>query len=426
MGKPSKALAWEGHPGNRAHIPAGCVRHTRIRRNMPFEGRPLRELTAQDIRGLIASGLQEHAFLEYKSELYEDNDRGRREFLLDICMFANAQGGLLLIGVPEQRDPQGQPTGVPNNVAELGIPVENAEAVLLAYDARATATIEERLPLEAAAIRIGGRFVLAFRVMNSTNKPHCVRYKGHVYFPSRRERQRYELSVREIKQLVMETTTQIERAERLLSESLIWKDSGYGPGVRLYIGLVPVFFRDFLIDLGRPEITDAVGRLDLHALDGPRYMAPTYNFEGLQRSWAARLEDVVRFSRNGLLRARIDVIREYRGGDNIEFLPSAVDVLVRQFILRSQPLYLAAGLSSPSLLQIEFVSNYRIRGMYTDGVAIEMLDKGESKYPALVIEDIHRPVDQIIRPLCDHVHQSFGHDRSPCFDAEGRWVNPRR
>ena len=41
---------------------------------------------------------------EYKSALYEDNDRGRREFLLDVCMFANSSGGILLIGVPERRE----------------------------------------------------------------------------------------------------------------------------------------------------------------------------------------------------------------------------------------------------------------------------------------------------------------------------------
>ncbi len=393
---------------------------------MPFEGTPLREVAERDIRGLIASGLQEHMFLEYKSELYEDNDRGRREFLLDICMFSNAQGGLLLIGVPEQRDAEGRATGVPDNVAEIGIPVENPEAVLQAYDARATAAIEERLPLESAAIPTGGRFVLAFRVINSTNKPHCVRYRGHVYFPSRRERHRYEMSVREIKQLVMETTTQIERVEQVLANSLIWRDSGYGPGVRLYVALVPVFFRDFLVDLHRPEAVDFFARFDLYTPCAPVYSEPTYNFEGLQRSTVARPDTVVRFSRNGLLRARIDVIREYRGGDEIEFFPTAVDILVRQFILRSQPLYLAAGLSSPALLQIALLSNYRIQGTYVEGVGLNRLDRGEHKYPPLIIDDIQGVVDGLIHPLCDHVHQSFGRDRSPCFDDEGAWVEPRR
>jgi hypothetical protein len=47
--------------------------------------------------------IEEHLQLEYKSALYEDNNRGRREFLLDICMFANSSGGILLtsLGVYE-------------------------------------------------------------------------------------------------------------------------------------------------------------------------------------------------------------------------------------------------------------------------------------------------------------------------------------
>ncbi len=63
-------------------------------------------------------------------------------------MFANAEGGILLIGVPEQRDAQGQPTGIPNPAGPLGINVPNPEAALLALDARVTAGIEERLQLK--------------------------------------------------------------------------------------------------------------------------------------------------------------------------------------------------------------------------------------------------------------------------------------
>jgi hypothetical protein len=63
---------------------------------MLWEGRALRDITEGDIRTLVDSGLEEHMQLEYKSQLYTDNDNGRREFLLDICMFANAEGGILL------------------------------------------------------------------------------------------------------------------------------------------------------------------------------------------------------------------------------------------------------------------------------------------------------------------------------------------
>ena len=111
-----------------------------------MEGIPLRDIREADIRKLVGSGLGEHVQLEYKSALYEDNDRARREFLLDVCMFANASGGVLLIGIPELRDAQGQPTGAPDPNAPLGLELANPEALLNAYDARAMEAIEERLP----------------------------------------------------------------------------------------------------------------------------------------------------------------------------------------------------------------------------------------------------------------------------------------
>lgn len=159
---------------------------------MLWEGRSLRDVREIDIRRLLESGLEEHLQLEYKSAVYDDNDRGRREFLLDICMFANSSGGILLIGVPERRDEQGQPTGAPDPAGVLGLELPNPEVVLNAYDARVMEAIEERLPLEAASIDVGqGRRVLAIRVSNSARKPHSVRHQGHIYFPARRERQRY-------------------------------------------------------------------------------------------------------------------------------------------------------------------------------------------------------------------------------------------
>src|ERR1700756_3274283 len=102
---------------------------------MLCEGRALRDITEADIRRLVQSGLEEHMQLEYKGQLYTDNDAGRREFLLDICMFANASDGILLMGIPERRDDQGQPTSAPDPEGTLGIEIANPEATLAAYDA---------------------------------------------------------------------------------------------------------------------------------------------------------------------------------------------------------------------------------------------------------------------------------------------------
>ena len=82
--------------------------------------------------------------------------------------------------------------------------------------------IEERLSLESASIDVGnGRQVLAFRITNSANKPHSVRHQGHIYFPARRERQRYHMNVREIKESVMRTGSRVHEAQEMLNRSFV-------------------------------------------------------------------------------------------------------------------------------------------------------------------------------------------------------------
>jgi len=226
---------------------------------MLWEGKALRDIREGDLRRVVESRLEEHLQLEYKSALYADGERGRREFLQDVCMFANTAGGILLIGVPELRDEQGQPPGVADPVANLGLEIANSEAVLNAYDARVMEAIEERLPVESAAIDAGnGRLVLALRVPNSTSKPHSVRYEGHIYFPARRERQRYPMNVREIKDLVMRTAGRLQQAKEMLTSSFL-EVTRTNDLPRLVVGCIPVFCEVFLVGLRRVEVFQSVG-----------------------------------------------------------------------------------------------------------------------------------------------------------------------
>ena len=270
---------------------------------MPFEAKPLHKITEANLRQLVESGMAEHLNLEYKSQPYGNDHDGRKEHLQDICMFANAQGGLLLIGIDEQRDEQGKPTGIPNPDGPIGVQIQNPEGLLQAYDARVVSCIEERLHIEAWLISIGAdRFVLAFRVPNSSSKPHCVRLDGHVYFPSRRERNRYPMDVREIKELAMRAASQLERTELLLTKAIDF-ESRAGTDVNLYLGLMPIFFRDFMMNITNEAIVQAIGQFDV--LDMDPFRNPRYSFDGLERPDNGRT--AVTLMRNGLVRARASI-----------------------------------------------------------------------------------------------------------------------
>jgi hypothetical protein len=119
----------------------------------------------------------------------------------------------------------------------------------MAYDARVMESIDGRLSLESAAIAVGdGQTILLIRVPNSATKPHSVRFKGHSYFPSRRERQRYSMSVREIKESTMKTASYVTRAEEVLTAAFLQVIRQEGLPY-LIIGMLPIFFEDFLVDV---------------------------------------------------------------------------------------------------------------------------------------------------------------------------------
>ena len=388
---------------------------------MLWDGRPLRDIREADVRALVESGLEEHLQLEYKSELYDDSDRGRKEFLLDVCMFANTAGGILLLGVTERRDQQRQPTGAPDPAADLGIEVPNPEAVLGGYDARVMEAIEERLPLESAAIDVGvgGRRVLALRIPNSANKPHSVRHQGHIYFPARRERQRYPMNVREIKEVVMRTTSRLQEARELVRSSST-EIGRMGDLPCLVIGMVPVFFDDFLVDVRNAGVRRAVG--NFNRAEQPEYRDPIYTFEGLERRDNLG-EHIVRFRRTGLVTASLQL--PLHGGEGDIFAVTAIDVTLRRFVLRASAVYEAAAIGSPYVLGMLLRAPRPLTGAFAarggPGEEHVTIHAGRYFFPYMEVDDLS-DVDRTIRPLCDQAHQMFGRDASPSFNAAGVWT----
>jgi hypothetical protein len=322
---------------------------------MIFGNRPLREVTERGIPALLDARMAEHLQLEYKSDRYEERERGQREFLFDVCMFANAMGGALLIGITESRGDDDQPSGIPDPNAELGIVSANPEAELLAYDARIVACIQDRLPVEAHAVRIqNGRFVLIFRIPTSIRKPHCVRYQGHVYFPSRRDRNRYEMDLREIKEQTMIAASQTQRAEQLLEREL-GRQIIFGHPT-LFMAQLPVFHHDFSVDIKREDISREISGFDVSGRERPNYRPPVYAFDGLERS-DPNDHTVVKLHRNGMLTLTAFFPgEEIHGANQWRFEIAALDLLIHEFGVRAMQVYGTAQLDSPALLSVEILT----------------------------------------------------------------------
>jgi hypothetical protein len=375
-----------------------------------------------DVQQLVSSELEEHLQLEYKSSLYDGGDRGCRESLLDICMFANSGGGILLLGISEQRDANGQPTGVADPNAELGIETQNPEMVLQSYDARVIANIQDRLSLESYAIHVANnRHVIAIRVPNSMSKPHRVSYQGHVYFPSRRERQRYEMDVREIKEMVMRTASRLEEAQDKLSTAI---DAIAHPNAlpTISIGSIPVFWQNFMVDIQKQEVIRAVSEFHLGYRN---FLQPTYNFNGLVRQIVAHEDSFVQVHRDGgiTLNKRLDQVRT-RGG-TVCLMPTAIDILLRAFVEHCSRVYEAAAITGPFLLTMLLRTPQSTSALFPSPIpgAEEqggVIGPGGYPFPIMQADNLLE-IDKAIRPLCDQAHQMFGRPSSPFFDDHGVW-----
>lgn len=257
-------------------------------------------------------------------------------------------------------------------------------------------------------------------------KPHAVSYQGHIYFPGRRERQRYALSVREIKELTMRTASHLEQSKGTLShafaEANIAGDQPY-----VIVGILPVFFENFLVDLREDHLQQAVrnfGRTGWGELGNL-----SFSFDGVERRSGDRFNHLVQLRRNGLLRVSQQIPQIPREGVQ-QIGPAAIDRLLRQVVMQAPHVYEASGIGPPYLLGVTIRIPRALKGVYPGmaGLGEEHtppVAPGEYRFPFLEVDDLTQS-DRILTPLCDQVHQMFGREESPSFNADGVWIDRDR
>lgn len=160
---------------------------------MIFDGKPTSEITPAEIEALVNDKVQESGFLDYKARPYTRDERGIHELVKDVSAFANAQGGYLIIGVGEEASNSRRANGFVNVEDPEG---ERRRMIDLCFE-----KIEPRFTeLDIRAIKVDDKTVLACRIPESDQKPHCARPdREHHYFWRRYEDGNRLMSVPEIR-----------------------------------------------------------------------------------------------------------------------------------------------------------------------------------------------------------------------------------
>ena len=186
--------------------------------------KPADQISIRDIQALIDSQVPEGEQIEFKESLpakkgntdpwIEDRntigDRAKNEILEEVVAFANAYGGVCLLGIKESS------TKPPVAAAISPIPrcAELAESLKLVFRDR----VEPQLPqIEIIPIKTDGESgIIICRVGQSRLAPH--RDKKTRICPIRRSDRCEKMSMREIQDLTLNISRGLERLEKRLSE----------------------------------------------------------------------------------------------------------------------------------------------------------------------------------------------------------------
>ncbi len=165
---------------------------------MIFDGQPTNQIMPADLKRLIDDSVQEGIHLDYKREPYRRTPGGTKELIKDVCAFANAEGGYIIIGIEED--------GNRNPVKFISI--DDPELHRTSIIDRCLARIEERLPfLDVGIVDVDGSSLLIIHIPESGRKPHCTRPDPeHHYFFKRYEDGVKLMSLPEIRQLLESDT----------------------------------------------------------------------------------------------------------------------------------------------------------------------------------------------------------------------------
>jgi len=186
-------------------------------------------ITAVDVASLVAEKVTERKTLEYKERLPDGTDGAKKEFLADVCSFANSSGGDIIYGIRDQRESSGRATGVPEEV--VGLPGVNLSAERERLESMIRDGIKPRIPsVQTKDVEVEGKGpVVVLRVGRSWIGPHMVTYAGTSRFYSRHSTGKYQLDVQEIGQAFAEQRSLGEQLRNWRAERVAKTLSDDGP-----------------------------------------------------------------------------------------------------------------------------------------------------------------------------------------------------
>lgn len=380
----------------------------------------LDEITEAVLNGLVAAAVPEKRTIDYKREIQQLNDAGRKELLADVSSFANTGGGDLIFGMTES---EGVPTGVP------GIQLSNPDQELLRLENIIRDGLEPRIRETAKAVPLAnGNYVLVIRSEQSWYGPHRIVFQNNGRFWGRTSNGKYELDVTELRNAFLFSNTVTERIASFRSERVIALESGrllvpLTPGPLLVLHCTPVE------SFSSKRSLDVMGLLSLPAMMRPMgrdsYGSVRVNFEGVICTAHGEIPAAyTQVFRNGVIEA---VGEGFLSGFNAGLIPSVVyEGTLLKYLPNCFSILDHLGCRPPILVGISLIGVRAYRMSVDPRLQISLglgdpINRDVLVLPEIVVEDVSEDPAVLLKPAFDMVWNACGYPSSRNFDATGKW-----
>lgn len=398
-------------------------------------GKPLQDVTLADLRSLCANKAPESITLDFKQELPGTSDADKKDFLADVCAFANANGGTFVFGISETTSEDGE-AGLAEELVGLDQVSRDEERRRLTEMLRSG--IQPRLHRFAIEF-LGGEeepLAMLLEVERSWNAPHRVSYKKpQTSFPVRHGPQKAWMDVTELRDAFLRSDAAVERI-RQFRQARVQEVSNRRTPTPIdrqpaaLVHLVPILSFDQTDALDPKAAFEALKSRPPYCLGG-NLGDLLYNLDGVLRAY---LEDgkataYLQLFRDGSIES-LCLGRPFfaeREGQGM-FFPTNFDIQVFEFTSAAISFLADQDVPPPyslavSLLNAHSYTPYLSERDHFHRSRTGSLTTNYALLPDLLLETTD-PADlpQALRPLLDVAWQAFGFERCFSYDQDGTWT----
>ena len=384
--------------------------------------KPLDNITWSDIEELVSENVEESQDLDFKREIPDAKHASQRDFLRDVCAFANSGGGVIVFGIDEQ------PEGIAGKITPIN--GEQVDQDILRLQNSIFSTIQPRPRVNIVPVNNGqGKAVVLLRIAAGLTGPHSVWFEGRRHFTGRRPRSTDDLSMDEIRDLFLGRAAltrrirdfRVERLQQIQKEPPVPSFVG-GPG-RAFVHIVPVDAMD-----APPRIAVQDQKCIEWVIPGSSSATDRLNLDGfltMDASLAGHCSWYVQLFRTGVVEVGSRGFVQQSAGSDPMVHASCLDKLLIESCSRFVPNLRRLGITSPVaiFMSLVHVKGYRVLKEYPEVFpANRSYDRDLVAPPEIQVESDPEDWGQELRPLCDMIWQAGGWKHSPFFNENGDWT----